>query len=50
MPLTEAMLKDAIDGIRAAVSKSYPDGLAEHDPVRRALDGTEDLTGTEVAF
>jgi hypothetical protein len=50
VPLTEDMLEEAIDGIRAAVQQIFPAGLPEHDPVRRALDNTEDLAGTKVGL
>lgn len=48
--LTEEMLEESIDGIRAAVQQSFPGGLPEDDPVWRALSNTEALTGTKVGF
>ncbi|KAL7753016.1 hypothetical protein RI367_001467 [Sorochytrium milnesiophthora] len=44
--LTRAKLQEAFDNIRGAVTIAYPMGLPEYDPVREALEDTEDLAGT----
>lgn len=47
--LTEDMLENAVEEIRMAVTEAYPEGLPEIDPVRQALEGTEELAGTSVS-
>lgn len=49
MALTEDMLENAVEEIRMAVTEAYPEGLPEIDPVRQALEGTEELAGTSVS-
>lgn len=47
--LTKKMLEDAMDEIRGAVMICYPMGLPAWDPVRTALEGNEELSGTSYA-
>uniref|UniRef100_A0A061RIM6 Upf0769 protein n=1 Tax=Tetraselmis sp. GSL018 TaxID=582737 RepID=A0A061RIM6_9CHLO len=47
--LTKKMLDDCLDEIRGAVMICYPMGLPEWDPVRGALEGCEELSGTSYA-
>lgn len=49
VPLTVAMLEEAIDTVRGAVMIAYPMGLPEWDLVRQCLEGTEELAGTSYA-
>lgn len=46
--LTRAMLEKHIDEVRGAVMMAFPQGLPEWDPVREALEDTEDLTNSSV--
>ncbi len=48
MALTARALNEAIDTIRGAVMMCYPMGLPEWDPVRQAIEGSEELAGTSV--
>ena len=48
IPLTHEVVKDALDQMKGAVMIVYPMGLPPHDPVRKELENTEDLSGTQV--
>lgn len=48
IPLTNEVVKDALDQMKGAVMIVYPMGLPPHDPVRQELENTEDLSGTQV--
>ena len=48
IPLTNEVVKDALDQMKGAVMIVYPMGLPPHDPVRQELEKTEDLSGTQV--
>ena len=46
--MTEAIIADALDRLRGAVTIVYPMNLPPHDPIHLELEGKEDLTGTQV--
>ena len=48
--LTCQLLEDHIDEVRGAVVMAFPQGLPEWDPVRQAIENTEELAGTSVCF
>lgn len=46
-PLSVARILETVQNCKGAVMMAYPGGLPDWDPVKRALDDTEELGGTE---
>jgi hypothetical protein len=44
--MTDAIIQDALDKLRGAVTIVYPMGLPPHDPIRLEFEGSEDLSGS----
>ena len=47
--VTLAVVQEAINILRGAVTIVYPMGLPPHDPIRCEFENTEDLSGTQVS-
>lgn len=48
--MTFAVVQEALDILRGAVTIVYPMGLPPHDPIRAEFENTEDLSGTQVVI
>jgi hypothetical protein len=46
--MTDAIISDALDKLRGAVTIVYPMNLPPYDVIRQEFEGEEDLSGTQV--
>lgn len=48
--VTQAVVQEALDKLRGAVTIVYPMGLPPHDPIKAEFDNTEDLSGMQASL